>query len=303
MAMRFRLTGVALGLAAVAMTLAVTLPGCGSRTGLLSPLDEAPPIDAALPPLGSQDATFPADAAPSTLVRVLVPSSAPEGIYQYGLAEFDPASGAFSDARTLSCIATVGDRPVALACACDGTVYVQFLEGSLWVVSPGTFDCAVTPFDFRSDGLGTAPSLAFGIDASLAERLYFFSPAKAQPSPGLFGTLDRTTWRVAQSQPMAMGAQVHSSANASGEVYLLDGSSMWQLDAATGARTALGLSPPGTGATTPFVVWRSAFYFFDIQSLGTTDVLRWNAVSGTSALAGQTSMMIVAAGAPPCVPQ
>lgn len=283
----------------------LALGGCGSRTGLLVTLgvegaeDAGPALDAGAP----SDATPSVDARVASPIYALLPAQAPEGVYTYLLLEFDPPAGIFAPPEPLSCLAAVGDRPIAVAPRCDGSIFVAFAGGSIWRIDAGTRNCTVLDPGYRAQNLEPPQSLTFGISPEQDERLYLVTVESGGTDPATFAWLDPASLVVTPLQPVPARMRLRMTATAAMQLFFYDEDGVERIDESTGAtlsRTVLPAAGPWNGQ--PFAFWGGAFYFFDVSTSDETDVVRWNPGEATTTLAGHSDALILAAGVSPCAP-
>jgi hypothetical protein len=281
----------------------LALTSCGSRTGLLVTLgveDAGPPIVDASPP--------PTDALMAEPIRYLVPSQAPEGVYTYALGQFDPPTAVFTDPVQLSCLAAVGDRPIALAPRCDGTVFVQFAGGSLWRVEAGTLNCSILeppwPRIAVDASNADAPlALTSSFSPSGAEQLYFVAPRMLLSSQDSFGWVDPTTLIIGYLGTIPVrSSTVRLTADSAGQLFAFEPVVIEEIDETTGDFVSQSPVPMGTSSLQSVALWGGDFYFFNVTSTDATDVVRWTPNNFSTTPAGHTDRLVVAAGVSPCAP-
>jgi hypothetical protein len=210
-------------------SLVVTIAACGSRTGLLVPLDVEVDAsvgdagaDGALPSVdGSVDATEEdarakdageEDALPSIDVRVpedvVVPSDCPDAsatfIYVISdtnhLYSFYPPSAELRLVGTIACpipppIPPLSNAtPFSMAVDHTGIAYVVFSDGELFRVSTATAACEATPFVPRQHDFADTFGMGFSQNTDDAgETLYIAADVDADSgTPAQLATIDVT---------------------------------------------------------------------------------------------------------------
>ena len=308
---------------------------CGSRTGLLVPVEEAP-IDAAvdvarheagrdvlveedvveddgLPGIDVSPPMTPSDCpdAGSTLIYVISEDNS--------LYSFYPPSGALTRIGAIACpVIDMYDEPFSMAVDQTGIAYVVFsnsmdsaLGGELFRVSTATAACEATSYvvdqipAFHTFGMG------FSQNANgKGETLYLASDPLGS-TPSQLGTLDTTTYElsvVGTFEPEVTGAELtgtgagdlfgFSELDAEGDM------AIEQIDKTTAA--VVGQTPlPGVvrGYGWAFAFWGGDFYTFTAPNGNNTVVTRYRPSDGTIVQVAQATDIIVGAGVSTCAPQ
>jgi hypothetical protein len=308
---------------------------CGSRTGLLVPVDESP-TDASVDvhhPDAARDATeedvVEDDGLPGIDVAPpKVPNDCPDAastlIYVIGednnLYSFYPPEAAFTLIGTIACpVVTPGDEPFSMAVDRNGIAYVVFsnqtpgnggLGGELFRVSTATAACEPTPYvidqspDFHTFGMGFS-----GNADGTGETLYVAGdPVALGSTPSQLGSLDTTTYKLTvlgTFDPPITGGEL--TGTGAGDLFTFyattDGSAIGQIDKTTAA--IVGQSDlPGVdqGEGWAFAFWGGDFYTFTAAS-GNSVVTRYRPADGTIVQVAQAGSVIVGAGVSTCAPQ
>ncbi|HEY8041914.1 MAG TPA: hypothetical protein VIF15_19050 [Polyangiaceae bacterium] len=315
------------------LTLAViAAAACGSRTGLLVPLDldggdassdafhrhdvftlDAPDEDV-LPPI---DVTPPRDVlndcpdAGSTLVYVITNSGT--------LMSFYPPSATFRSIGTISC-PTSGptDQPFSMAVDRTGVAYIVFqnpgstsLGGELFRVSTLTAACAPTGFVRGQSGFSNTFGMGFSHDTvGTGETLYVASDALGSQTPRL-ASIDTNTFKLTIIGDMANN-MAELTGTGAGDLFAFYGigsntatdSAIGQLDKTTGstiAESVLTGVTQGTGWA--FAFWGGDFYTFTAPNGAGSIVTRFRPADGSIVQVASTSEVIVGAGVSTCAPQ
>jgi hypothetical protein len=147
----------------------LALCACGARTGL----------DA--PPLPQRPANY-CQGAEATSVYVVSE--------QANLYSFDPPSATFTPIGALSCPG--GGGPFSMAVDYQGMAYVEYQDGSLFLVNTATADCTSTPY-VPSPSFSTSFGMGFSSNQDgNGETLY----VAGEGSPGALGTLDTQSFTI-----------------------------------------------------------------------------------------------------------
>jgi len=331
----------------LALTAAIAVAGvggtvvaaCGSRTGLLVPLDfeaggDAKPdgsvihhIDAtppeedaldeeeALPPLDVRppppDVAIPSDCvdAGSTFIYLIASNN--------NLYSFYPPSAAFTLIGTIACPNSDGTNPFSMAVDRKGIAYIVFQSGQLFRVSTANAACVPTGFALSQQGFPTTFGMGFSQnEADGGETLYVASDSAAGQLSQL-ATIDVTNGYtlniVGDFNPQINMAEL-TGTGAGGLFGFWDtdpgpqgvsgpDSAIVQIDKATAQVT--NSSPlPGLsqGNGWAFAFWGGDFYTFTAPN-SMTVVNRFNPNDGTVVQVAQTTDEIVGAGVSTCAPQ
>ncbi len=324
-------------------SLVVTVAACGSRTGLLVPLDfdtggDAKPdgsiihhLDAtpseedaldeaeALPPLDVRppppDVAIPSDCvdAGSTLIYLI---SSTNNLYS-----FYPPSATFTQIGTIACPDPMGSDPFSMAVDRKGIAYIVFQSGQLYRVSTANAACVSTGFAMNQPTPdGPFPStfgMGFSQDTDGGETLYVASDATLGSSQGSqLATIDvangYTLKAVGEFNPQITMAEL-TGTGAGGLFGFWDtdavgmnpgaDSAIVQIDKATAQVTN---SSPLPGLTQGSG-WAFAFWGGNFYTFtapgGSTVVHRFDPNDGTVVQVAQTTDEIVGAGVSTCAPQ
>lgn len=314
--------------ALVVAAVAAPVAACGSRTGLLTPLevqrdaaldvirhaDALPPDDAgdedALPPI---DVVEPPDApndcpdAGSTLVYLITE--------QYDLMSFYPPSASFRTIGAISCPAASGATPFSMAVDRQGLAYVVYDDGELFNVSTATAACKATPFQPGSlQGFSDTFGMGFSKDVTgSGETLYIASDEMGSQFSRL-GSIDTMTFQigvVGTFNPQINLAEL--TGTGAGQLfafYPLDPTNPSISDTAIGeidktsAHVIAQSTLPGVvvGSGWAFAFWGGDFYTFTAPSSGSV-VKRYRPSDGSIVQIAQISDTIVGAGVSTCAPQ
>ncbi len=202
-------------------SLVVTVAACGSRTGLLVPLDFDVPADAkgdgsiihhidaqeedaldeeeALPPLDVRppppDVAIPSDCvdAGSTLIYVIANSN--------NLYSFYPPTATFTQIGTIACPDTASSQPFSMAVDRKGIAYVVFQstvgpggpgDGALFRVSTANAACIPTGFAVNQQGFPSTFGMGFSQDTGDTGETLFVASDTLGSQPSQLATIDVT---------------------------------------------------------------------------------------------------------------
>ncbi|HEY3818061.1 MAG TPA: hypothetical protein VGL81_12870 [Polyangiaceae bacterium] len=310
---------------------------CGSRTGLLVPVDFDAGADAkgdgsiihridaampeedaldeeedALPPLDVRppppDVAVPSDCvdAGSTLIYVISVSN--------NLYSFDPATNAFTQLGTIACPSIDPTAtPFSMAVDRKGIAYVVFSPtGELFRVSTANAACVPTGFASGQQQFPPTFGMGFSQDDDGGETLYVASDAVGS-QPSQLATIDvangYTLGIVNSFNPPINLAEL--TGTGAGGLFAFwapggnasAGSAIVQIDKATAQVTNSSPLPTVTqGDGWAFGFWGGAFYTFTAPN-GSTVVTRFDPTTGSVVQVAQTDDEIVGAGVSTCAPQ
>jgi hypothetical protein len=312
--------------------LVAAVAACGSRTGLLVPLDEdaggadARPdniihhIDATPPEedAGEEDALPPLDVRPP--IDVILPSDCVDAgstlIYviasDNNLYSFYPPTATFTQIGAIACPSA--SQPFSMAVDRKGIAYIVFQDGELFRVSTATAACIPTGFAPAQHGFPTTFGMGFSQNtADAGETLYVASDATGSAQLSQLATIDvangYTLSIVGGFNPQINMAEL-TGTGAGGLFGFWDPggntgptSAIVQIDKAT-AEVTNSSSLPGVqqGSGWAFAFWGGDFYTFTAPG-GSTVVTRFNPNDGTIVQVAQTPDEIVGAGVSTCAPQ
>jgi len=320
--------------ALVAAAVAAPVAACGSRTGLLTPLEvqQDAALDVirhgdALPPeedAGDEDALPPIDVVEPVDVFNDCPDAGSTLVYliteQYDLMSFYPPTASFRTIGAISCPATGScsgqpATPFSMAVDRQGLAYVVYCDGELFNVSTATAACKATPFQPGSlQGFTDTFGMGFSKDLmGSGETLYIASDESGSQSSSL-GSIDTTTFRigvVGTFNPQINLAEL--TGTGSGQLfafYPLDPTNPSISDTAIGEidKTSAHiiaqstLSGVSVGSGWAFAFWGGDFYTFTAPSSGSV-VKRYRPSDGSIVQVAQISDTIVGAGVSTCAPQ
>jgi hypothetical protein len=313
-------------------SLVLVVAACGSRTGLLVPLDfeaggdakpdgsiihridATPPDDAldeaeALPPLDVRppppDVAIPSDCvdAGSTFIYLI---SAENNLYS-----FYPPSATFTQIGTIACPDTGGTNPFSMAVDRKGIAYIVFESGQLFRVSTANAACVATGFAVGQQQFASTFGMGFSQDLDGGETLYVAS-SQGILAPSL-ATIDvangYTLNTVGAFEPTINLAEL--TGTGAGGLFAFWGpngnentpSAIVQIDKdnaqVTNSSTLPGIAQ---GSGWAFAFWGGNFYTFTAPG-GSTVVNRFDPNDGTVVQVAETDDEIVGAGVSTCAPQ
>ena len=318
-------------------SLVVVVAACGSRTGLLVPLDfEAggdakgdssvihhidamPDEDAldeeeALPPLDVRppppDVAIPSDCvdAGSTLIYLIASDN--------NLYSFYPPTAAFTRIGTIACPDPQGSNPFSMAVDRKGIAYIVFQSGELYRVSTANAACVPTGFAVSQQGFPSTFGMGFSQDTNdTGETLYVASDALGS-QPSQLATIDVTngyTLNIINAFNPNINMAELTGTGSGGLFGFWDtdplgmqsgpNSAIVQIDKTTAQVTNSSPLPGLTqGSGWAFAFWGGDFYTFTAPG-GSTVVTRFNPNDGSIVQVAQTPDEIVGAGVSTCAPQ
>jgi len=318
-------------------SLVAVIAACGSRTGLLVPLD----LDAGADAKGDasiihnidakspeEDALDEEEALPLLDVRppppdVAVPSDCVDAgstfIYLISatnnLYSFYPPSAAFTLIGTIACPDSDGSNPFSMAVDRKGIAYIVFQSGQLYRVSTANAACVPTAFATGQQGYPANFGMGFSQDTDGGETLYVASDA-VSGQPSQLATIDVTngyTLNVVNAFNPQINMAELTGTGAGGLFGFWDtdpegmasgpDSAIVQIDKTTAQVT--NSSPlPGLsqGNGWAFAFWGGDFYTFTAPG-GSTVVNRFDPNDGSVVQVAETTDEIVGAGVSTCAPQ
>lgn len=312
---------------------------CGSRTGLLVPVEQdassdtreapdAPENDAA--DAGPDATPDVADAfeEPETFVPPDAPDICPDAgstlIYvitlQNQLLSFYPPTASFETIGTVLC--PDQGTPFSMAVDRKGTAYILFSTGNLYRVSTKTALCGTTPFVPGNDGFPTNFGMGFSANTGTdggetgdgGETLYVTGDLGGLGmGPAQLGWIDLSTFqtqRVGQISPIIEGVEL--TGTGSGELfgfYFATGTqgagAIGQIDKSTAlllSTTQLSAIDVANGWA--FAYWGGDFYTFTAPDGMDTEVQRYRPSDGSVVpVATLSGLEVVGAGVSTCAPQ
>jgi len=317
-------------------SLVVVVAACGSRTGLLVPLDfdaggdakgdssvihhidaamsdeDALDEEDALPPLDVRppppDVAIPSDCvdAGSTLIYLISVSN--------NLFSFNPPTAAFTQIGTIACPTVDGtSTPFSMAVDRKGIAYIVFSpSGELFRVSTANAACIPTGFAMGQHGFASTFGMGFsqdGVDGG--ESLYVASSLGNGPAElATIDVMNGYNLRLigAFAPPINLAELTGTGAGGLFAFWgpngnTMPGSAIVQIDKGTAQVT--NSSPlPGVsqGNGWAFAFWGGDFYTFTAPG-GSTVVTRFNPNDGSILQVAQTNEEIVGAGVSTCAPQ
>ncbi|HEX3344752.1 MAG TPA: hypothetical protein VHS09_09280 [Polyangiaceae bacterium] len=315
----------------------VLVAACGSRTGLLVPVDFDAGVDAkpdgsiirhvdAMP--GEEDALDEAEALPPLDVRppppdVAVPSDCVDAgatlIYLISatnhLFSFYPPTATFTQLGTIACPDPTGSDPFSMAVDRKGIAYIVFQSGALYRVSTANAACIPTGFAMNQQGFPSTFGMGFSQDEDGGETLFVASDSAGSQLSQL-ATIDvahgYTLDVVGNFEPQINMAEL-TGTGAGGLFGFWDtdpgatgsgnDSAIVQIDKQTAQVT--NSSPlPGLsqGTAWAFAFWGGSFYTFTAPGSSTV-VHRFDPTDGTVVQVASTDDRIVGAGVSTCAPQ
>jgi hypothetical protein len=316
--------------------LVVTIAACGSRTGLLVPLDFG--VDSSILDAGPDRAIQSVDAGPDATeenivdageedalppidVRVpedvVVASDCPDAsstfIYLIGednyLYSFYPPSAELKLVGVIACPSR--SMPFSMAVDHTGVAYVVFGDGELFRVSTASGGCQTTPFVSGQHGFADTFGMGFSAnEGDGGETLY----VAADGIPPQLATIDVTHGYaldvVGNFNPQITMAEL--TGTGAGDLFgfwdpgssLGPNSAIVQIDKAT-AQITNSSTLPGIeqGYGWAFAFWGGDFYTFTAPNGVTTVVHRFRPSDGSIVEVLQTDHVIVGAGVSTCAPQ
>jgi hypothetical protein len=301
---------------------AAVVAACGSRTGLIVPLDEQGDADA-LPDVHHRDAGAdvregvdalpPIDVTPPRDVLNVCPDAAATLIYVISeanvLMSFYPTTGVFTPISTISCPGANGSNPFSMAVNRSGIAYIVFNpSGQLFRVSTATGACQPTSFVTGQQGFSSTFGMGFSKDLiGTGETLYVASD-ESGPVPSRLATIDTTTFQldvVGSFNPPINRAEL--TGTGAGDLFgfyaVSAGSAIGQIDKTTAQVVGQSdLTSVNQGSGWAFGFWGGDFYTFTAPGAGTV-VTRFRPSDGSIVQVASTSEIIVGAGVSTCAPQ
>jgi hypothetical protein len=304
---------------------------CGSKTGLLVPIDqdsgvpvEAGPdtsiVDSSLPPeedaaVAEEDALPPIDVHPpppndcldagATLIYVITQNNT--------LYSFYPPTATFSTViGNIACPST--STPFSMAVARNGVAYIVFYDGELFEVETqsATLPCVPTPFVMGQGGFAPRFGMGFSRDAvGTGETLYVASGSSGMTGgPPQLARIDTTTFQltvIGNLTPSIDDAEL--TGTGAGDLFGFystgNGSSaIAQID--KGNAIVTGNAPlPGVdqGNGWAFAYWGGDFYTFTGPSTASgTIVTRYRPSDHSIVQVAAIGELVVGAGVSTCAP-
>ena len=305
---------------------------CGDRTGLLVPVEESVPTDAAPDRLdGAHEAGHDADAeaqadalprldvsfpdvpvvsscpdAGSTLVYVLTSSN--------DLYSFYPPTLAFTLIGTIVCPTTsTTASPFSMAVDRQGIAYSVFTDGELFRVDTASAACQATGYAGGQDGFVTFGMGYVANTADAGETLYVAEATASNAKPNSMGlaSIDTTALKlgfVGSFSPPIPGPELTGTAEGSLFAYYTNamgsGSHIVEVDR-TSAQVVAD-SPLLVGAPDDayaFAFWGGKFWVFTSTGTGGTQVTEFDPQTGLETDPTTMPEVIVGAGVSTCAPQ
>ena len=316
------------------VSLVVVVAACGSRTGLLVPLDfeaggDAKPdgsvihhIDAmseedaldeeeALPPLDVRppppDVAIPSDCvdAGQTLIYLIASDN--------NLYSFYPPTAAFTPIGAIACPSVdPSATPFSMAVDRKGIAYIVFQSGQLFRVSTANAACVKTGFAADSSVFASTYGMGFSQDLDGGETLYVASSVGGNLAASL-ATIDVLNGYklhvVGPFEPTINLSELTGTGG--GGLFAFwgpngnqsPGSAIVQIDKATAQVTnSSSLPTVSQGTGWAFAFWGGDFYTFTAPG-GSTVVHRFDPSDGTVVQVAHTDHEIVGAGVSTCAPQ
>jgi hypothetical protein len=271
------------------------LTACGARTGL-----DAPPLDFVEP------GPAPAYCHGATDTSIYVVTEA------HQLYRFDPRAKSFTPIGTLSCPVATMSAPIAFSMAVDhqGTAYVVFQDGELFVVSTASASCTAPTSPLNT--MGFTPTFGMGFTADpggLTETLYVASTT----TPGQLGALDTNAFVVHELAAFSSDigeAELTGTGDGRlfgfGVVQGLNGAHLAEIDKVDASITSDTIIPtPMNPVAWAFSFWGGDFYFFTSVDGSTSHVGRFHPLDGSfdAEYATLPNGAIVGAGVSTCAPR
>jgi hypothetical protein len=300
---------------------------CGSKTGLLAPIeqDSGVPVDAgpdvvivdsspppeedvavveedALPPIDVQPPPHECLDAGSTLVYVITESNT--------LYSFYPPTAAFSTViGNIACPSS--STPFSMAVARNGIAYIVFNDGELFEIDTqaATLPCRPTGFVMAQGGFAPRFGMGFSRDAvGPGEMLYVASGSNGGTGgPNQLARIDTTTLQltiVGNLTPSIDDTEL--TGTGAGDLFgfysTTNGSEIAQIDKANAQVT--GYAPlPGVnqGSGWAFAYWGGDFYTFTAPG-GSTVVTRYRPSDQSIVQVASIADLVVGAGVSTCAP-
>ncbi len=312
---------------------------CGSRTGLLVPVNEdAGGVDAttdAVEEPGFDAADDVADAVSEPDVfDAFVPPDGPDICPDAGstlvylitsqnvLVAFYPPTNSFTSIGTINCpINDPTDSPFSMAVDRQGTAYVVFApSGNLFRVSTKTAACAATSYVPGRNGFPTSFGMAFSADSAdggseAGETLYLAADpgGVTAMNPSVLGTLDVQTFRtraIATIRPTILASELTGTGGGGlYGFYPQFGTSgvaeIGRIDKATASVVQSTLLPAiNIQAGWAFAFYGGVFYTFTGPDGVNTTVQRYDPATGTVlTVAMLPNLIVTGAGVSTCAPQ
>lgn len=269
--------------------------GCGARSSLLDPPEDY--VAPGAPPeyCGGAEAT-------SIYVITI------EG----NLFRFFPDKATFESIGSVQCpVQSSGTTPFSMAVDYQGTAYVVFDDGELFLVSGVDASCTPAPQPVQSSGF--TPEFGMGFSANSdgkGEMLYLAST----DTPGVLGTLDTTTFAIHAIAPFSKDVgEAELTGTGDGHLFAFGvvegsaaGSNLARIDKTDGSvESEIVVNTPPNPNDWAFGFWGGDFYFFTGVNPGSTTVGRYRPADGSfdATYASLDSEGVVGAGVSTCAPR
>jgi hypothetical protein len=280
--------------AILALASLVGLAGCGARTEL-----PTPPIDIVEP--GPAPAYC--NGKEDTAIYVVTETNQ--------LQRFEPQAASFALIGDLACpVQKASATPFSMAVDHQGTAYVVFGDGELFVVDTATAACSAPSSPIDSSTFTRTFGSGFASDpGGLTETMYLASTA----SPGVLGTLATSTFVVEPIAPFSSNVgQAELTGTGSGRLFAfgvvqgLTGSHLAEVRPSDAVVLSDIIVPtPMNPVAWAFAFWGGDFYFFTSVDNATSTVGRFHPQDGSfdAAYATLPSGAITGAGVSTCAPR
>lgn len=221
---------------------------------------------------------------------------------------FKPDTLQFTDMGKLDCpTSEPGATPFSMAVDRGATAWVLYNDGELFKVDANTVKCTATtftpPFGFSKFGMAFVSNSVHSTD----ETLFVAGPPDVNGVPGLLGTLDTATLKIAKLKQLPGVAELTGTGDAKLWAFFPDAKAprIGQIDKMTAAESGK-LALPGIAGppqSWAFAFWGAQYWVF-LKRMGeaSTQVYRVKADGTLSTAVPNTGRTIVGAGVSTCAP-
>lgn len=266
---------------------------CGARSGLVG-WDSDGGAAGVTPPFMDRPPPVCTDAGPTSVYVVTATST---------LLRFAPESGTFTTVGSIRC--PTSSSPFSMAVDRDGTAYVGFVTGDIFLVNVATAECRPSRFVRNQDGF-TNFGMAFvahGADVTKSETLYVASSEGASRLAWI--DTDGMALHVigAFEPPLRMP---ELTGTPSGDLFgftelTASASAIAAVDKTTATvRSRIGLGGVTQGTAWAFAFWGGDFYTFTANGTGSV-ATRFRPSDGSIRAIGEDPARVVGAGVSTCV--
>ena len=232
------------------------------------------------------------------------------------LFSFDPQTLQFKPKGFLACPAN-GQSPFSMAVDRKGTAFVLYYDGvpgdpgTLFRVSTKDGSCKALPFQPGQQGFLTFGMGFATIGAGPTEQLFVAAAMETGSSLSALATVDTTSFKlskVSDFKPPQGGVELTGTGDGRLFGFAADpfgqGSHILQLDKATATVIAdVALPSVNQGMGWAFGFWGGSFWMFTSPNGVTSDVTKYDPVTGKVGVVATLSSVVVGAGVSTCAPE